>query len=144
MFRGWAVLLRTIRAATAVRLAAPALWHMASQMHCLRSGRESMTRLWRRAVSKELAGGLSFGAVLLYVLSYALGSGPVPWVYLPEVRRGRTPTVTVMQGCKYAGRASLCSVARSGCVLVSFEQALLASLSRYALVACRLRGTCIT
>jgi len=138
------VLLRTIRAATAVRLAAPALWHMASQMHCLRSGRESMTRLWRRAVSKELAGGLSFGAVLLYVLSYALGSGPVPWVYLPEVRRGRTPTVTVMQGCKHAGRASLCSVARSGCVLVSFEQALLASLSRYALVACRLRGTCIT
>jgi hypothetical protein len=60
---------------------------MASQMHCLRGGRESVTRLRRRAVSKELAGGLSFGAVLLYVLSYALGSGPVPWVYLPEVRR---------------------------------------------------------
>lgn len=39
----------------------------------------------RGAVSHELAGGLSFGAVLLYVLSYALGAGPVPWVYLPEV-----------------------------------------------------------
>ena len=37
------------------------------------------------AVSRELAGGLSFGAVLLYVLAYALGAGPVPWVYLPEV-----------------------------------------------------------
>lgn len=30
-------------------------------------------------------GPISLAAVLLFVLFYAVGSGPVPWVYLPEI-----------------------------------------------------------
>lgn len=30
-------------------------------------------------------GVLSLAAILLYVLAYACGSGPIPWVYLPEI-----------------------------------------------------------
>eukprot|EP00884_Botryococcus_braunii_P012438 jgi/Botrbrau1/21195/Bobra.0568s0001.1 len=36
-------------------------------------------------VTKEVEGPVSLGAVLLFILSYGIGSGPVPWVYLPEV-----------------------------------------------------------
>ena len=54
-------------------------------------------------MSRGLAGGLSFGAVLLYVLAYALGAGPVPWVYLPEVLpkdKPNNPLCTCMLGCR--------------------------------------------
>lgn len=34
---------------------------------------------------KGAAGNIAFGAVLGFVVFYSLGSGPVVWVYLPEI-----------------------------------------------------------
>lgn len=39
----------------------------------------------RRAVSAAVEGTLSLMAVMGFVLGFACGSGPVPWIYLSEV-----------------------------------------------------------
>lgn len=38
-----------------------------------------------RAVSKVAEGAVSLIAVMGFVLGFSIGSGPIPWVYLPEV-----------------------------------------------------------
>lgn len=37
------------------------------------------------AVSRFVEGRVSLAAVLMFIFCYGMGSGPVPWVYLPEV-----------------------------------------------------------
>lgn len=37
------------------------------------------------AAPKAVQGNIAFGAVLAYVAAYSLGSGPIPWIYLPEI-----------------------------------------------------------
>ena len=36
-------------------------------------------------MAQGVQGNIAFGAVLVFVLFYSLGSGPIPWVYLPEI-----------------------------------------------------------
>lgn len=37
------------------------------------------------AAAPHTQGDIAFVAVLLFVAFYSLGSGPIPWVYLPEI-----------------------------------------------------------
>lgn len=36
-------------------------------------------------MGRSSQGSTALGAVILFVLFYSLGSGPIPWVYLPEI-----------------------------------------------------------
>lgn len=62
------------------------------------------------AAPESLAGVVSFGSILAYVLFFALGSGPIPWVYLPEILPAEikgNAQVLVLGGGGRAGRRQM-------------------------------------